>query len=30
MMQPDGIHPTREAQPLLLETLLPVIEEALP
>jgi acyl-CoA thioesterase-1 len=30
MMQPDGIHPTREAQPLLLETLMPVIEEALP
>lgn len=29
MMQPDGIHPTREAQPLMLQTLLPVIEEAL-
>ena len=29
MMQADGIHPTREAQPLLLQTLLPAIEEAL-
>lgn len=30
LMQPDGIHPTREAQPLLLETMLPVIEDSLP
>ena len=30
LMQPDGIHPTREAQPLLLEAVLPAIEEALP
>lgn len=30
LMQPDGIHPTREAQPKMMEKLLPVIEDALP
>ncbi len=30
LMQADGIHPTREAQPLMLDTLLPSIEAVLP
>ncbi len=29
LMQPDGIHPTAEAQPLIVETLLPALEAAL-
>ena len=29
LMQPDGIHPTVEAQPLLLENILPTLESVL-